>query len=391
MNGGVRIGSVRGIPIRVHVTFLLVLPFLALAFGRSFSQAAHVAGLPAHELRGSALAWGLVVAIALFASVLVHELAHSLYAIAKGGRVRAITLTMIGGVSQLTDAPRRGRDEAIMALVGPATSLVLGGLFWLAYRALAPLRSFDLAFAAFQLASLNVVLGLFNLLPAFPMDGGRILRGALAERWGALRATRVAAGAGKAFAALFAIVGLASLDLLLLVIAFFVWAGAEAEGRGVLVRALLGHIRVRDLAVPRAGAVDASTTVYDLGERMLHERRTAFPVEEGGHVVGAITLEDVRKVAAPERTRIRVAEVVRRVPPLDAGEDASQAVRVLAGAGGALVPVVDGGIAVGVLTQLDLARALQLQELEEDQHHRPPRARGGGPLVRDVARGDTPG
>ncbi len=389
MNGGLRIGSVRGIPIRAHVTFLLVLPFLALSFGRSLADAAALAGLPARQLRGSAVAWGLVLAVALFASVLVHELAHSLYALAKGGRVRAITLTMIGGVSELSEAPRRGRDEAIMALVGPATSLALGGGCWLVFRALAPLGSFDLAFVFFQLASLNVMLGVFNLLPAFPMDGGRILRGALAERWGELRATRVAAGAGKIFAAAFAMIGLASLNLLLVVIAFFVFLGAEAEGRGVLVRALLGRIQVRDLLGARVEAVDAATSVYDLGERMLRERRTSFPVTEGGRVVGAVALEDVRRVPAAERGNARVADVVRRAPPIDAGEDASQAVRLLAGAGAAAIAVVDAGAAVGVLTQADLARALQLRELERDQHPRgPPR---GGTLGGRLARGESPG
>jgi len=136
---------------------------------------------------------------------------------------------------------------------------------------------------------------------AFPMDGGRVLRGVLAERWGALRATRVAAGAGKLFAAAFAVLGLASLDLLLVLVAFFVFLGAEAEGRGVLVRALLGHLRVGDLVGARAGAVDVASTVYDLGERMLRERRIAFPAAEGGHVVGAVALEDVRRVPAEER------------------------------------------------------------------------------------------
>lgn len=391
MNGGVRIGSVRGIPIRVHPTFLLVLPFLALSFGRSLTAAASLAGVPAHRLGGTALAWGLLVALALFASVLVHELAHSLYALARGGRVRGITLTMIGGVSQLSEAPRRGRDEAIMALVGPATSLALGGVFWLLFRALRGAGSFDLGFALFQLAWLNAVLGLFNLLPAFPMDGGRILRGALAERWGELRATRVAATTGKVFAAVFAAVGLASLDLILVLVAFFVFVGAEAEGRGVLVRALLGHIRVGDLVGSRTGAVDVATPVYALGERMLRERRTAFPATEGGHVIGTVALEDVRRVPAEERPRVPVASIVRRVPALDAGEDASVAVRVVSGAGAGLVPVVDGGVAVGVLTPLDLARALQLTELEQDQHPPRPPARRGGAFAGPVARGESPG
>src|SRR5512138_1132756 len=219
MSGSIRIGTIRGIPIRIHVTFLVVLPLLAWGFGRVFSEAARLAGIPPSELRGPPILWGLVVALALFASVLVHELAHSLYALRPGGRVRDITLLMIGGVSQISEPPRTGRGEAMMALVGPLTSLVLGGAFYLVWRAIAATSQFDLAFATFHLFYLNVTLGVFNLLPAFPMDGGRVLRGVLADRVGLLRATEIAAMAGKAFAVLFAIAGFFSLNLLLMAVA----------------------------------------------------------------------------------------------------------------------------------------------------------------------------
>ncbi len=368
MNGGaaIRIASVRGIPIRIHWTFLIVLPFLAFGFGRVLTEAARVAGVPPGQLRGPPFLWGLAVALALFLSVLVHELAHSLYALRKGGRVREITLIMIGGVSQISDPPRTGRQEAIMAAVGPITSLVLGGAFYLLFLALASTAQFNLTFAVFHLVYLNVVLGIFNLLPAFPMDGGRIVRGLLADRWGDLRATRVAASAGKAFAVLFAIVGFLSANILLMVIAFFVYFGAEAENRSVLVKALLGHIRVRDLTTSRPQPVDASTSVYELGERMLRERRVAFPVVEGEHVIGVVTLDDANRVPVADRDRIRVADVARRVEPIEAGDDASMALRALAEA--PLVPVVENGTLAGVLGQSDVARALQLRELEAAQH-----------------------
>jgi CBS domain-containing protein len=227
---------------------------------------------------------------------------------------------------------------------------------------------------------LNVVLGLFNLLPAFPMDGGRILRGVLAERWGLLRATRVAARAGKAFAVLFAIAGFFAVNLLLMVIAFFVYLGAEAEERGVLVRAFLGHVRVRDLVRSRPDPVDASTSVFEVAERMLRERRLAFPVLEGGAVVGVVGLDDVQRVPADERRRARVADVVRRVAPLDAGDEAAKALRVFAESRTHSVPVTEGGALAGVLSQTDVGRGLQLGELEATQHppQQPPRWMRGG-------------
>jgi Zn-dependent protease/CBS domain-containing protein len=380
VGGAIRIGSVRGIPIRIHVTFLIILPFLAFGFGRVFSEAARVAEIPPGQLRGSPFLWGLGVALALFLSVLVHELAHSLYAVRKGGRVRDITLLMIGGVSQISEPPRTGRQEAMMAFVGPLTSLVLGGAFYLVFLALRGTAQFDLKFAVFHLVYLNVMLGLFNLLPAFPMDGGRILRGLLAERWGDLRATRLAARAGKAFAILFAILGFLSVNILLMVIAFFVYLGAEAESRSVLVKALVGRIHVRDLMTQRPQAVESSLSVYELGERMLRDRRVAFPVTEGVDVVGVVTLEDARRVPPEARAQVRVADVVRRVPPLEAGDDASKALRALADA--PLVPVVENGALAGVLGQSDVARALQLRELEATQHPGVARAAPGTPFGR---------
>lgn len=374
MNGGaVRIGTIAGIPIRIHVTFLVILPFLAIGFGRVYQQTARVAGVPADRLAGSPFLWGLVVALALFASVLVHELAHSLYAMKAGGKVRDITLFMIGGVSQISEPPRTSRAEAVMALVGPVTSLLLGGFFYLLYRAAAVTQLFNLKFALFQLVYLNVVLGLFNLIPAFPMDGGRVLRGVLASRWGLLRATRVAAGAGKLFAVVFAIVGFLNANLLLMVIAFFVYVGAESESRSVLVKAVLGHIRVRDLVTSRPEPVDPSASVFEVGERMIRERQTAFLVARGEELLGVISLEEIQRVPPTERGSVPVADVVRRVPAVDAGEDASKAVRALAEAGTRVIPVLDGRTPYGVLSQRDVARGLQLSELEETQH---PRDRG---------------
>jgi len=373
--GAVRIGRIAGIPIRIHVSFLIVLPFLAWAFATVYRRAAGAAGIAADRLGGPPLVWGLVVALALFLSVLVHELAHSVYALRSGGRVRDITLLMIGGVSQISVPPRTSSGEAVMALVGPLTSLVLGGLFYLLYHLVGGTGLLPLKFVLFQLAYLNLILGLFNLIPAFPMDGGRILRGVLASRFGFFAATRVAAGLGKVFAVLFAIYGFLSANLLLMVVAFFVYLGADAESRNVLVKAVLGHIRVRDLVVSRPPPVEPDTSVFEVGERMLRERRTAFPVL-GDKILGIVSLEDVQRVPSAERGHTRVAEVIRELTPLEADEEASTALRALLDAKARALPVKDNGQLLGVLSQVDVARGLQLSELEATQH--PPAVRRFG-------------
>ena len=160
MRGGFQIAVVRGVAIRLHWTFLLALPFLAWAFGSSFEQALRLAGVDGGAVGGSPWVWGLGIAVALFLSVLAHELAHSLYAIARGGKVRGITLLLIGGVSEISEPPRTPAQEAVMAFVGPATSLVLSAVAlagaWAARRA----GIAGLAFASPQLQSfLNQSVG----------------------------------------------------------------------------------------------------------------------------------------------------------------------------------------------------------------------------------------
>ncbi len=373
---GFRIGSIRGIPIRIHYTFLLVLPFLAYGFGRSFIEAARLAEVPPDRLGGSPWLWGLAVALALFLSVLVHEIAHSLYALAKGGKVRSITLLMIGGVSELIEPPRKPGQEAVMALAGPATSLALGVVAWILWRASRGLGSFDLSFALFHLAELNVLLGAFNLLPAFPMDGGRILRGVLAKRKGQVPATRIAAAVGRVFAVIFGIAGFLTGNFLLFLVAFFVFMGAEAEEREVLARAALGELTVEELMAPQAPSVSASDLVFDAGERMVAEKRLAFPVVEDGRVVGLLSLEDVERVPLAERRAARVRAAMEPAVVLAPGDKVADALRRLAGSRAGHAAVAVEGRLVGTLSRAEIARGLALRELAASQHPRP--ASGGG-------------
>lgn len=351
---------IRGIPIRIHATFLLVLPFLAYAFGRSFVDAARIAGTTPGELGGTPWLWGLALAIALFASVLVHELAHSLYAVSHGGRVRSITLHMVGGVSELAAPPR---SEAVMALAGPVTSLALGGVLVALSRLAAGAGLPNAAFALFHLGQLNVILGVFNLLPAFPMDGGRILRGALARRLGLARATRIAARLGRGFAILFATVGFLTLNILLLFVSFVVHVGAEAEARAVLLREALGDVRVRDFMSPLEEAVPADATLLAVGDRMRRERRTAYPVSEGERVLGFVTAEALKRVPADVRARTRARDVLRPAAVVSAAERLADAFHVFGEAVFPELAVMEGGRIVGTLSEQDVVRGLELRDV----------------------------
>ncbi len=366
-HSGFRIATIRGIPIRIHSTFLLVLPLLAYGFGRELPAAARLARVPAEGLGGSPWVWGFGIVLVLFVSVLIHELAHSIYALRAGGRVRAITLLPIGGVSELVRPPPRPGQEAMMALVGPATSLLLGAVFHVLFRATRAWRSYDLSFGLYYLAYLNLSLGLFNLLPAFPMDGGRILRGLLARTMGPVRSTQIAARVGKVFAGLFAAWGFVSGNLVLMVIGFFVFVGAEGEERLVLARAALGDLHVREVMTPQPEAVSARETLYAVGERMIRERRLAFPVTDDGKVLGILTLEAVEHVPIERRGESRAGEVVEPAPSVAPDDSVAEALQILDERSLSQLAVTQEGRLVGTLSRWEITRGLRLREFEASQ------------------------
>ncbi|MHB8873327.1 MAG: site-2 protease family protein [Myxococcaceae bacterium] len=362
MRGSIRIGSVRGVQLRIHFSFLLILPVLAFLFGQVFANAARAAQVPPEELVGSPLLWGLGIAVALFLAVLVHELAHTLYGQARGAKVRDITLLMIGGVSTMTEAPKKPGDEAIMAFVGPLASLVIAGIFFGIYQLLGE-ASFNLRFAVFYLAQMNLILGLFNLLPAFPMDGGRVLRALLAGRLGMVRGTQIAATLGKGFAALLGIFGVLSFNIILMFIAYFVYVGAEGEARQVGLRAAIGHLPVRSMMRPLTASVYTSDPVAVAAEKMLSERRLGLPVIDGVGAVGMVTLEQVVRVPPEERFARRVSEIVVPAKSLSPNDEVWDAMQALQASNLPQLPVVEDGRLVGTLRLEDVMRGLRLHQL----------------------------
>lgn len=366
--GSFQVGAFRGIPVRVHFTLLLVLPLLAVMFGGAFRQAAEVAEVPPERLLGPPALWGLGVAVGLFVSVFVHELAHTVYALARGGQVRSITLMMVGGVSELTEAPPRPRDEALMALVGPLASIllavVMGGATWLLQDA----RSFNLQFACFYLAMLNLFLGLFNLLPAFPMDGGRIVRASLTGRLGALRATRVAAVMGKGFAVAFGLWGAMVLNPFLIVIAVFIYMGAEGEARQTRMKATLERVPVSALMTPRLAGVEAGASVWEAMWDLRREKRLLLPVTEGGRPVGWVGMEAVSAVPEEERATRTTRELMRPGEVVGLEEDGWTALRRMAEKEVPQLAVVEAdGTLAGILDLADVQRGLTLYEAREER------------------------
>jgi Zn-dependent protease/predicted transcriptional regulator len=357
------VGRIGGVRIRLDASLVLALPLLAWAVASGFEAAARLAGVDAARIPGPRWAWGLGLAVALFASVLLHELAHCWVLVRRGGRVGGVTLSLIGGATEMAAPPRDARHEAGIALAGPAASLALGlaagALSILALRRGATGPGFALSY----LGRLNVGLALFNLLPAFPMDGGRVLRAWLLRRRSAVEATRTAANLGKAFAAAFAALGFVSSNLVLLLVAFVVFAGATAEEQGVVVQAVLGELRVEDVMTASPVTVGPEASLREVAARMVHGRRVALPVCDGARPLGLVRLQRVERTPAERRRATLARDAMEPAPTVSPGAPALDALRLLGAGRADHVLVVEDGALVGILAAFDLQRALRLHRL----------------------------
>ena len=366
-DGGWTIFRIRGIPVKLHVSLLLFLPYVAYVASRQFQYVADMLGLPPHAVHLSPFMWGAILAVGLFVSILLHELAHSIVAIRSGTPVRSITLMMLGGVSRMEHDVRPER-EAWMAFVGPLSSgaiaLLCGAMYFVPFP-------IEVRVAWLVLAVVNLVLAAFNLLPAFPMDGGRVLRGLLAPRLGMHRATRVAVTVGKFMAVAFAFYGLLSFNVMLVLIAGFVYMGAVGEhARNELKHVLAGTL-VLDVMSDRLGAAHADEPAGDVARRLFREHQEGALVIDGGqtsfadvdvqdHVVGVVIAADLSKPEMMDAPMATVATAVRKeLPRVHARDDASTTLdSLMSGEVDAVVVLDESEHIVGLVTASDVQRAM---------------------------------
>jgi len=366
MRGSLRVGRVFGVPIFLHFTLLIIMLLFAYVFGfTSGSILGFELGYGQLSLDWPwLLLLGAIAAILFFASVLVHELAHSLYAIKRGYVISGITLFIFGGVSQIEKTPENAPGEGIMAFVGPLTSLIIGAVilpFYLVLESTSGNEALQALVITLSIISFyNLFLGAFNLIPAFPMDGGRVLRASLAKKMGFLRATEVAANIGRVLAVVMAIVGI-FFSIFLAFVAIFIYIAAGEELRDTRVRVALKGLKAKDIMTSGASAVSAQDTVASVIAKMVSEKRTAFPVSDGQHVIGLITTSDVSRVPEKNRALMPVSKIMSSSPEGVSPE--TEAVDVLDKMSSSRVlnmPVMDNGNMVGFITQADIARVVQI-------------------------------
>ncbi|HTR50776.1 MAG TPA: site-2 protease family protein [Kofleriaceae bacterium] len=331
------LGRIRGIAIRVHLTLLLLLAWFVVA-----------AVLGGAGLRGSV--YVLLLVVCVFATIVVHELGHALVARRFGIRTRDIMLLPIGGIASLERMPAKPSQELAVALVGPAINLVLAAIL-----AVVP------GMFALRLAYINVGLAVFNLIPAFPMDGGRALRALLALRTSNERATDIAATCGKVFAVLLCFVGL-FFNPLLVLIAFVVWMGASQERALVHLKSALSGVPVSAAMLRRVETVTPEESVEDAASILLGGQ-TEVPVIDHGQPVGALTRDDVANALSSAGPSTRVATAHQHaIVTVDPSDPLDGVLDRLRTSPGAVAVVVDHGTPVGLVTAESLAAYAEMHQ-----------------------------
>lgn len=374
MKWSTRVATVAGIGIYIHWTFLLLALWIIYS---EFRQGGN--------LVTSLTTLGFVLSV--FACVVLHELGHALTARRYGIGTRDITLLPIGGVASLERIPEEPRQELAIAVAGPAVNVAIAAVLYVLIRVVGGVGLEDLLSGRVRLTSyglghgvflanllvVNLALVVFNLLPAFPMDGGRVLRAALATRLDYARATQIAATVGQGLAILFGFYGFTTGNPFLIFIAFFVYLGAEAEAQAVALRTTFRNVPVREAMMTRFRTLSDTDSLETAVNELLAGAQQDFPVVSDGRLVGLLprklliqSLANGRRVGTVGEAMEREFPVVDHLAPLD------QVFERMREQGVVSVPVVQDGQIVGVLTLENIGEWAMIQAAR--QHLRP---RGG--------------
>jgi Zn-dependent protease/CBS domain-containing protein len=352
MRWAIRIGKPFGIPVELHVTFLLFVVWIAVAQGLAAGDTGRAIGT-------------LVLMLLVFACVLLHELGHALAARRYGIQTRNIILLPIGGLAQLERMPEKPRQEIVVAVAGPmvnvAIAALLAGLLVALHR--------EVSVADFggglveSLLVLNVWMVLFNLIPAFPMDGGRVLRALIALRLDYARATQIASVVGQGIALLFGVVGLFSGQLMLLFVALFVFLAAGEEHALVQTRSSIGGLPVHAAMVTEFVTLDSTDPLRRAVDHLMAGSQADFPVLQGRAPIGVLTRADLVKALQQHGADAAIGDVVPRDETFaDPHEPLEQAMQRMRERGRAALPVLLHGELVGLVTLENISDLLLVRQ-----------------------------
>ncbi|MCK6629586.1 MAG: site-2 protease family protein [Anaerolineae bacterium] len=368
MGSSIPLFSVQGITIRMHITFPLILIWGALQFG-VFTGGGW-----------SGAIFGLIVTFLLFAIVVLHELGHSLAALRYGVPVKQIVLLPIGGVAELGRMPEKPIQEFVIAIVGPLVNFALaiilaplGLALGQGFGGWSPADLFDnlgqLSFnAIFNYVFVsNLFLGIFNLLPAFPMDGGRVLRALLATQVSYQRATSIAVTIGQTLAWMLGLYGFLNGNFFTILIAVFIFSGAEAERQLVQTRSVLGDLTVEQAYSRRVQTLTPQSSLRDAVKLTFDSFQSDFPVCEGEQLVGLLTYTRLLEALDQHGPNVPVGEVMLTdISPLSPKGNLFAAQQRLAENNLEALPVVADGRFLGLLTNRDIGEVYRIASTQPD-------------------------
>ena len=366
---GWRIGKIFGINIEIHFTWLIIFGLILWVVTQQISGAAP--GVSGANLWITAI----ITTLLFFVCLVLHELSHSVMANRLGADVSRITLFVFGGVSQLKKEPDSPGDEFKVAIVGPLTSVVLSGVFYAIALALEAAQvSAVWTTAAHWVAYINLALAIFNMLPAFPLDGGRVLRAILWGAWNSLdRATRVASRVGQFFG--YAMIALGFLGLIaggwgglwLVALGWLLSSAAAGSYQRLQLQQTLGDVYVHDLMSSPVQTIDADTTLNEAASNyFMRTRFTAFGVEQDGRIVGIVRMEDLQKIPHEQWNSTTVSEAMqeldRETMTVNSDEEAVEAMMQMAEHDLGRVLVTDqSGQIIGIISQTDIRRLVKVK------------------------------
>ena len=354
MSWSITIGAVKGTVIRLHVTFLLFLAWIAAAY--------YVSG------GWDAAVEGVLFIVLIFTCVLLHEFGHIFAARRYGVQTPDVVLLPIGGVARLERIPEEPAQEIVVALAGPAVNLVIAAVLFLLLGGLVPPQTLDMANPGVDLLGrllwVNLFLALFNLVPAFPMDGGRVLRAFLAQRLGYARGTQIASSIGQGTAFLFGLLGLVSGNVLLLFIALFVYLAAASESHAAQMRQVAQGMLVADGMITRFESLSPGSTVEDAVQCLIRTTQHEFPVVDGGgQLRGVLTRDEMIKALKEHGPHAPVVDVMRAdIPTVGHRRNLDEALKLMQDKRLPAVGVTDGaGMFLGLITPENIGEMMMVQ------------------------------
>lgn len=361
MRGNISLGKIFGIPLRLHYTWFIIFALVTTSFVFYSSD---------DYLALERIAFGILTSILFFASIIIHELAHSILAIRNGIPVKEITLFVFGGISQITEEATRPNTELLIAAVGPLASLAMAGIFYGLSILLAQAEQTLIADLMQWLAILNVILALFNLIPGFPLDGGRVFRAIIWRRTGNYhRATRLANKVGQGIAYAFVAGGVVIIfvahlwlnGLWLVFIGWFLHDAARATYQQILLRDSLSGVKVRHVTDYSYPLVSPELTLERLvQEYILPTGRNCFPVARGTMLEGMIALCDLKKIPRTRWDITTVQDIMTPVNKLKTVHPDQDILSLLQEMGKTEhIPVIEEGEVIGILNREDLNRFLR--------------------------------